>query len=300
MGIYQVWKPVRDGDDLDAFLSLQMGEPYLSSRVADSDGCVIVETTETVPNTIFLQRLVEEISLYPDIEELPPDAYDINVFGARNDVLGRIRVGSGLYVGDCQLQLCRRQTLTSVSLTESLAARGEVQGAKLSVHLPDSTCKVSLGVPSVGEQYELRLPGGLPSSNGCFVAVAPSGAMTFEKPSQNGAVTSAFNSGVTITGCKVYVCTVATSSTGEAIAYPTTTGAANGDAIFATILHATACAIRNATSAIDTAWAGLRTVATDRRSVSFNVVKGTPMLLGGNSVVSAPAGTQLQVLIFGV
>jgi len=301
MGFYQVWKPVRDGDDLDAFLSRQIGAPFIGSRVSDSDGCVLVETTESVPSNTFLQRLVEEISLYPDLKESPPDSYDINVFGARNDVLGRIRVGSGLYVGDCQIQVCRRQALTSVSLTEGLAAQGEVKASKLSLQTPQGTSGVTLNGPSAGGQYDLKMPDGLPASSGCFVAVAPSGDLTFEKPPLNGAVTSAFNSGATITGCKVYVCTVATSSTtGEAIAYPTTTGTASGDAIFTTILHATACAVSNTTSAVQTPWAGLRSVAADRKSVSFNVVMGTPMLLGGNSVVAAPKGTQVQVLIFGM
>jgi len=276
MVFYQVWKPVQDPDDIQAFLTTQMGDPFQSVLVAHSDGCVIVQTAEDIPSQVTLERIVSLLQLYPreDGETVAPsepaaEEWSVDVFGTDNTSLGRVLVGPGLHVGDSVIQVQKDLELTRMTFT------GTDGGS------------VSLSGPTDGETYDLTLPKGLPASGKQYVTVGTSGEMSFEAGTSTGPLSAIHNAGGIVSDCKLW-CGTVTSSGGEVTVHPTDDGTVAGTPVFtASILHVTGTVIQEQSGGEAKYSVTLRSVSADRKAVVLNLFGDGPI-------------DGVQVLIFGV
>lgn len=91
----------------------------------------------------------------------------------------------------------------------------------------------------------------------------------------------------------------AVTSGGVATVYPTTTGTATGTALFSQIFHSDCTAWASSSTAIGSILSAGKTISADLRTVSFNLVGGTGVLLGGTSLAFAPDNTAVSVVIYG-
>jgi len=277
-----------------------MGDPFSSCIVADSDGCVIIQTTEDLATSSTLDRILSILSMYPSTAERTELVWNVNVFGSDQASLARLLVGAGLYVGDCMIQVAQRQLLTSVEASETVSAGVVTAGKTLKVgSSTGGAFSLEAAASTVNGGYTLKLPPALPATNGHALLTDETGAMRFEKiPSAT--VTSAYEGTRALADCKIW-CSSATTLNGAVTVYPTSDGTTAGKALFSTaIYHATAMVIRDVTLPLQVCWASVRSISVDRKSVTFNCVCGSAVVLGGNAVTSAPNGVQVQCMIFGI
>jgi len=92
----------------------------------------------------------------------------------------------------------------------------------------------------------------------------------------------------------------ATTTGGVATFNPTSDGTGAGAAMFNTISYVLASARTNTGVAIAVPIASVKLVSADKKTVTVNAVIGTTLLaLGTASVVFAPDGTQVDIMIIG-
>lgn len=107
-----------------------------------------------------------------------------------------------------------------------------------------------------------------------------------------------FNSG-NLPNARVCFASAATSG-GTATLYATVDGTSTGAAIFSKILHADAQGWVNTATPISVVFTGGKSISSDQRSVSFNVLTGNSIVLGGAPMAVAPNNTQVTAVIWGV
>lgn len=86
---------------------------------------------------------------------------------------------------------------------------------------------------------------------------------------------------------------------GQATFWPTTNGQSTGTPLFSSIAFAAAVPFSGNVDSYESALCTGRLIAGDLKSVTFSVVKGQAMLLGGFSLVAAPANTICYGLVIG-
>lgn len=105
--------------------------------------------------------------------------------------------------------------------------------------------------------------------------------------------------GSSLSGLKVWVGS-ASSNNGAAVFHPTHNGLASGNALFSHI-HYAGCTVSNNTSAAnDTHLAGHRSTSGDLKTVTFNVVRGNIVALGGSSFRNGVNGKTCTAFIIGL
>lgn len=92
----------------------------------------------------------------------------------------------------------------------------------------------------------------------------------------------------------------ATTTNGVATVNLTSDGTSTGQPLLSQILHADATAWTNSSTATQVPFLGGKNIASDQRSVSFNVLTGASMLLGGASVSQAPNGVSVTCVVWGL
>lgn len=91
----------------------------------------------------------------------------------------------------------------------------------------------------------------------------------------------------------------ATTTTGVATFYPTDDGTANGNPLFASISSVVVTSRLNTGTAVAIPVASVKLVASDRKSITANVIVGKTLLVLGDTVALAPDGTVCDIIVVG-
>lgn len=87
---------------------------------------------------------------------------------------------------------------------------------------------------------------------------------------------------------------------GVATCYATVDGTSTGAAVFSQILHADAQAWVNTSTPVAVVFTGGKTISADQRSITFNVLTGNTVVLGGAPMALAPNNTQVTAVVWGL
>lgn len=109
-----------------------------------------------------------------------------------------------------------------------------------------------------------------------------------------------FQAGTQIPGIKLYFATCTTSATGVGTIYPTSDGTATGTALFSNILHASATGWSNTSTLTLIPTVSGKSISSDLKTVTFNTLVPTGILLGGTSASFGPSGIQLTCVVWGL
>ena len=122
------------------------------------------------------------------------------------------------------------------------------------------------------------------ATNGSFLNLGVTGSTT------GFPVTGLFNQGTSTVNAKVWVGT-ATTTSGQATFYPTTTGTSSGTAVFSTILSVQPSALLQSTNAASLPAVSLYSVSTTAIVVSVIVAYSGARVANGTSVYLLVIGT---------
>lgn len=327
MVYYQIWKPVQDPEHIQAFLTAQMGDPFQSVIVAQSDGCLIVATSEDIPSQSTLERIVSLLRIYPIEDWMPPEG---GVPGSGQDTSGEDIFGQDTQQSFQPLQAKGQETRPSDppertirnqpteewsvdvigtdnnSLGRVLVGPGLLVGdsvIQVQKDLKVNTLTISGGGDSgpdsgnvriaapalVKKAYEMVLPPSLPHSGKHVLSINSTGEITFDELEGPDAVAKVHHDGATVTDCKFW-CTTTAVAVGGITVHPTSDGTEAGEPIFhRSIFHVsgTVMQAQPGEGTGDATAVILRSISDDRRTVRLSVV-------GEGARVDA-----VQVMIFG-
>ena len=91
-----------------------------------------------------------------------------------------------------------------------------------------------------------------------------------------------------------------TTTNGVATVYSTVDGTSTGAPAISQILHADCVAWTNTSTLTQMPLISGKAISSDLRSVTFNVVIGTSIVVGGSVLAAAPNGTTVSYLVLGV
>ncbi len=112
-------------------------------------------------------------------------------------------------------------------------------------------------------------------------------------------VIQAYNAGIALPNIKVVLAS-GTTTNGTATIYPTSDGTQTGTPALSQILHADGVAWVSTSTATQVPFVSGKAISSDLKSVTFNVLTGNAIALGGNSVTQAPNGTTVTCVVWGM
>lgn len=215
------------------------------------------------------------------------------------NVSGNTIVGGSVQVNNAQTASSATTGAISavggISTADNVFAAGSLTGSQL--RLTGSTSGNSVGLSSTPTTtaYDLTLPSSKPSTNGSYVSVDTNGTCAFVAP----IISNVSLASAPVTGLKMHFGT-AISSNGTITFYATEDGTVNGAAVFSTsIFMAVATPISNVTSSNVQPWGALRSISADRKIIVFSILTGTMLNSYGPTVLPAPNGITVNVLVCG-
>lgn len=91
----------------------------------------------------------------------------------------------------------------------------------------------------------------------------------------------------------------ATTTSGVATFNPTDDNTGSGNALFTNIYSVQATALANTASAVAVPVASIKTISSDKKTITVNIIKGTDLVATGATTVFAPDGTVVSMVIVG-
>jgi hypothetical protein len=149
-------------------------------------------------------------------------------------------------------------------------------------------------INTLTNNYTITLPQNTPSLSNIMLYDTNATAQFSALP-----ITNVYSGTNAVSYNKIWTGTAQTNG-GRATFFPTIDGTNATSSVFSTVFMATAIATMNTTSASGVALTGLNSISTDRRTVVFNVVNGTGVILGGNTLAASPNGIVVNAMIIGI
>lgn len=86
---------------------------------------------------------------------------------------------------------------------------------------------------------------------------------------------------------------------GVATFFPSSDGTSGGTALFTNIFTLQPTSERNTSNAIDVPFYGIKSISADKKTITVNVVNATTLIALGSTLVFAPDGTKVYLIIIG-
>lgn len=100
-------------------------------------------------------------------------------------------------------------------------------------------------------------------------------------------------------GFRLWTGAAVVGANGQVVVFPTSDGTATGAPIFTNVLFGSAV-VTNATNVSTCAFGSLTRVSTSQQSVTFTMLAGTGVLLGGVTVAALASGSTVTVMLLGL
>ncbi len=114
-------------------------------------------------------------------------------------------------------------------------------------------------------------------------------------------ITTCYQGGTVKLGCKIWTGTgTVVGNTGLVTVYPTLDGTATGTPVFTSTIMFASVTGSNSNTLATFSFGSLRTISASRQAVSFNMLVGQTVLLGGDTLTYLAAGRSVTVFLFGI